>query len=95
MANPADWPAARVDYTAPMAQPARRRRPSDDAPPLDPLAVERAYRLERAKRRARLERQRASRRAGLRFLAALALLLGLSVFLGLTIWQEIQRLFGL
>jgi hypothetical protein len=84
-----------VDYTARMAQPARRGRQQQDAPPLDPFAIERAYRLERAKRRARTERKRASRRAGVRFLVALTLLLGLSVFLSLTIWQEIQRLFGL
>lgn len=76
-----------------MAQPARRR-PSE-APPLDPLAVERAYRLERAKRRARVERDRARRRAGLRFMVVLLVLLALAVFLGATAWQQIQRLFGL
>lgn len=78
-----------------MAQPARKRRRAEDAAPVDPLAVQRAYRLERAKRHARLERQRARRRAGVRFFVMLALLLGLSVFLALTVWQEIQRLFGL
>jgi len=78
-----------------VAQPARKGRPKREAPPVDPFAIERAYRLERAKRRARLERQRASRVAGVRFAVALLLLLGLSIFLSLTIWQQIQRLFGL
>ena len=77
-----------------MAQPARSRRLAEE-PPLDPLAVQRAYRAERAKRRARLDRQRARRRAAVRFFVTLALLLGLSVFLALTVWQQIQRLFGL
>ncbi len=66
-----------------------------DEPPIDPLAIERAYRFERAKRRARLERHRERRLAGLRFLAVVLTLLVLSVFLSLTIWEEIQRLFGL
>ncbi|MGH3131563.1 MAG: hypothetical protein ACRDNX_12150 [Gaiellaceae bacterium] len=78
-----------------MAQAARSKRAQQDAPPVDPFAVERAYRLERAKRRARLARTQARRRAGFRFFVVLMVLLGLSVFLSLTIWQEIQRLFGL
>lgn len=77
-----------------MAEPARRRS-ADDAPPIDPGAIDRAYRLERAKRRARIERTRARRRAAVRFFGVLALLIALSVFLTLTIWQQIQRLFGL
>jgi hypothetical protein len=77
-----------------MAQPARTRR-ADAPPPVDPLAVERAYRLERARRRARDDRARAKRMAGLRFATAVLLLLVLSVLLSLTIWEEIERLFGL
>ena len=76
-----------------MAEPARRN--AEEAPPLDPSAVERAYRLERAKRRARVERARAARLAGLRFIVMLLLLLGLGGFLALTAWQQIQSLFGL
>jgi hypothetical protein len=76
-----------------VAEPARR---SDSAaPPLDPVAVERAYRLERAKRRARTDRDRALRRARLRFLSVLIALLALAGGLGLTAWQQIQQLFGL
>jgi hypothetical protein len=76
-----------------VAEPARRSVPQ--APPLDPAAVERAYRLERAKRRARGERERALRRARLRFVVVLVTLLGFAAALGLTAWQQIQRLFGL
>jgi cell division septal protein FtsQ len=78
-----------------MAQAARRQPAHDEAPPVDPHAVDRAYRLERAKRRARMERQRASRRAGIRFAVTLLLLLALSIALVVLIWQQVQRLFGL
>jgi cell division septal protein FtsQ len=76
-----------------VAEPARRG--PQEAPPLDPDAVARAYRLERAKRRARHARERARRRATLRFLGVLVVLLVLAVVLGATAWQQIQRLFGL
>jgi hypothetical protein len=39
-----------------MAQPARRASRPPEAPPVDPAAVARAYRVHRARRRARLER---------------------------------------
>jgi hypothetical protein len=77
-----------------MAQPARRQE-HPEAPPVDPYAIQRAYRRERARRRARIDRRREQRLAGLRFVAVLAALFALSVFLTLTVWQEIQRLFGL
>jgi hypothetical protein len=76
-----------------VAQPARRT--ARDDPPLDPRAVERAYRLERAKRRARLERDRAHRRAGVRFVVVLLILLAGAVALSLTAWQTVERVFGL
>lgn len=69
--------------------------PSEDVPPYDPVAVDRAYLQERARRRARVERTRAQRRASLRFWVVLLLLLVASVLLSLTIWREIERLFGL
>lgn len=72
-----------------------RTRPNDDAPPVDPVAVDRAYLLHRARRRARIDRVRATRRAGIRFWVGLLVLLAVSVVLGLSIWHEIQRLFGL
>ena len=79
-----------------MAEPATRRPAAgDDAPPFDPIAVDRVYLQERARRRARIERSRARRRASLRFWLVLIALLVVSVLLSLTIWHEIERLFGL
>jgi hypothetical protein len=78
-----------------MAEPATRPSAGDDAPPFDPLAVDRAYLQERARRRARIERSRERRRASLRFWLVLLALLAASVLLSLTIWREIERLFGL
>jgi len=67
----------------------------DDAPPIDPIAIDRAYRRERARRRVRHERQRATRRARIRFWFVLMLLLAASAFLSISLWHEIERLFGL
>lgn len=78
-----------------MAEPATHTRARDDAPPFDPVAVDRAYLQERARRRARIERNRAKRRASLRFWLVLLGLLAVSVVLTLTIWREVERLFGL
>ena len=74
--------------------PAPLRQPAE-TPPLDPAAVDRAYRLERARRKARLERDRARRRANVRFTVATLVLLALAVAVAFTAWREIQRLFGL
>jgi len=82
-----------------MAQPARttREAPGRDPDPLpvDPLAVQRAYRRQRLLRRARQERIRERRLAALRFAVFLGLLLALSLVLTVTAWREVQRLFGL
>jgi hypothetical protein len=78
-----------------MARPERTGSEPSAPPIVDPLAIDRAYRLQRAKRRHRIEQRRRRKLAGFRFFVVLLLLLGLSVFLGLTIWQEIERLFGL
>jgi hypothetical protein len=77
-----------------MAQAARRHH-AQEPPPVDPHAVERAYRLERAKRRARAQRQAARRRAGIRFFVTLVLLLALSVGLVVVVWRQVSELFGL
>lgn len=77
-----------------MAQPARTPA-QEDAPPVDPVAVDRAYHLHRARRQARLDRVRASRRAGMRFWLVLLGLLVVCIVLGFSIWREIERLFGL
>lgn len=78
-----------------MAQPARRERVRQQAAPIDPTAVARAYRLERAKRRARERRVRERKLARLRFLLVLVLLTSAFLFLSLGVWNEIEKLFGL
>jgi len=78
-----------------MAQTARRPAPAPDDPPIDPLAVEHAYRLHRARRRARVERRREQARARLRFLVASVVLVAIAVVLILALWREIQHVFGL
>jgi hypothetical protein len=77
-----------------MAQPARRSQ-APEAPPVDPHAIDRAYRRERARRRARVERGRAKTHATLRFwLVVFVFLLVLLTLTGV-VWREIQSLFGL
>ena len=76
-----------------MPEPARRTVSS--TPPLDPAAVERAYRLERAKRQARVRRDRARHRANVRFATIVLLLLALAGGFGYVAWTQIQALFGL
>jgi len=66
----------------------------ESTPPLDPVAVERAYRVHRARRRARVERRREKRRAGRRFWVVLLLLVAAGVALFVLIVNEVQRLFG-
>ncbi len=78
-----------------MAEPAQRPRPRAEAPPLDPTAVDRAYRFYRAQRYAKLEHRRAMRIAHARFWAFLGLLLLACLVLAVTVWSEITRLFGL
>lgn len=67
---------------------------ADDPLPLDPVAVERAYRVHRARRRARVERRREKRRAGRRFWFVLLVLVAAGVALFVLIVNEVQRLFG-
>jgi hypothetical protein len=82
-------------YSARMAEPARRRDAVEHPPPLDPRAVDRAYRFHRARRRAREDRIRERGLARLRFWVILLSLLILATYLSLVAWREIQRLFGL
>jgi hypothetical protein len=78
-----------------MAEPARQT-PIDleDAPSLDPLAIERNYRRERARRRARIERRTAARRSDVRFFVTLLVLSFVTAFVILAAWHEVQTLFG-
>jgi hypothetical protein len=78
-----------------MAEPARRRDAVEDPAPIDPRAVDRAYRFHRARRRAREDRVRERGLARLRFWAVLLTLLVLAAYLSLVVWQQIQQLFGL
>jgi hypothetical protein len=78
-----------------MAEPADRAAAPPETPPVDPTAIDRAYRLHRARRRARSERRREQTRARLRFFVATLVLVGLAIVLLLTLWREIQKVFGL
>jgi hypothetical protein len=71
------------------------RKEAHEDPPIDPLAVERAFALARAKRRARIEHQIELKRARIRFLALLLGLIFVALFLALSIWEKIEALFGL
>jgi hypothetical protein len=77
-----------------VAKPARTA-PAEDAPPLDPEAVERAYRLHRAHREARKRRRRQKRWAGFRFWLVLVLVIAAVVLVASQTLGEIERVFGL
>ena len=67
----------------------------EETPPLDPRAVERAYRFHRARRAARQRRHRETRWAGFRFWLVLALVLAVAALLAARTLGEIERVFGL
>jgi anti-sigma-K factor RskA len=67
----------------------------EEAPPLDPEAVERAYRLHRARRAARERWHREKRWAGFRFWLVLVLVLAVAALLAARTLGEIERVFGL
>ena len=78
-----------------MPEPARKSAlVPEDAPSLDPRAIERAYRRERARRRARVERRNAVRRSDVRFWVTLLVLAFFAAFVLLAAWREVQTLFG-
>jgi hypothetical protein len=78
-----------------MAEPAHKTQiVHDDAPSLDPRAIERNYRRERARRRARIERRSAARRSNVRFWVTLLALSFVTAFVILAAWHEVQTLFG-
>jgi hypothetical protein len=78
-----------------MAEPARGIIQVPEDPPVDPEAIERAYRLHRARRRMRIERHRERARARLRFFVVVFLLVAAAAALLVTLWHEIQSVFGL
>ena len=77
-----------------MAQPARRVAAPEE-PPVDPEAIDRAYKYHRARRNARLRRKRETSRARLRYTLTLVVLLALAIALIWSIWHEVQNVFGL
>jgi hypothetical protein len=68
---------------------------SEDEPPLDPEAIDRAYRLHRARRAARERWQREKRWAGFRFWLVLVLVLVATVLIAARTLGELERVFGL
>ena len=78
-----------------MAEPAHETPTvPEDAPSLDPLAIERNYRRERARRRARIEHKSKVRRSDVRFYVTLLVLAFVTAFVILAAWHEVQTLFG-
>jgi len=84
-----------VERTGTVAARAELADGEDEAPPLDPEAIDRAYWYHRARRRARTEHRRATKRAGARFWLVLLILLAVTVAIVVFIAQEVQRLFGI
>jgi hypothetical protein len=85
-----------------MAEAARRVEPSADEArtsreeiPLDPSAVEQAYRFHRAQRRARVRKREETRLAHLRFYLVMLVLVAAALALVIVTWHEVQKLFGL
>ena len=77
-----------------MAKPAPTSA-QDESPPLDPAAIERAYRFHRARRLARERRKRERRWAGVRFWFVLSVVVAAAVLLAARTLGEIERVFGL
>jgi anti-sigma-K factor RskA len=81
-----------------MAEPARSIAPTadhDDEPPLDPDAIDRAYRRHRARRAAKQQRTRERRWAHVRFWVLIAIAIAVALLLAARTLGEIQRVFGL
>jgi hypothetical protein len=72
----------------------RLPRLDDDAPSLDPSAIERAYIRERARRRLRSDRRTEARSSNARFWVVLAVLMFLTVCIALFAWHQVQTTFG-
>lgn len=78
-----------------MAEPARPLIARDeDAPSLDPAAIDRAYRRERARRRARVEHASSQHRSNVRFWFVLLLLAFITAFVMLAAYRVVQNVFG-
>jgi hypothetical protein len=75
--------------------PAQQIPPEDEKPPIDPMAISRAYERERASRQIRAERVRARNRAHVRFYVTILVMLTAVAVIALLIWQETKTLFGI
>ena len=82
-------------YTSFVAKVETRTSPDEETPPIDPGAVDRAYRLHRARRAARQRWHREKRWAGVRFWLVLAFALVGAFLLAARTLGEIERIFGL
>lgn len=82
-------------YTSRVAKVETTTSAEEEAPPLDPDAVERAYHFHRARRAARERWHRQRRWAGVRFWLVLALAVVGTVVLAARTLGEIERIFGL
>ena len=78
-----------------MAEPARRPPVVEEAPPVDPHAVDRAFHFHRARRRSLIEHRRRRKHARVRYWIVLVLLVTASIYLLIVVWHQIQKLFGL
>ena len=79
-----------------MAEPASRPSALDEeAPSLDPAAIERAYRRERDRRHLRSLRRDDARSSSARFFVAISALLFITVVIALSTMDEIQHMFGI
>jgi anti-sigma-K factor RskA len=67
----------------------------EEEPPLDPEAIDRAYRLHRARRAARKRWHREKWWAGFRFWLVLVLVLVATVLVAARTLGELERVFGL
>jgi hypothetical protein len=76
-----------------VASPARKTA-APERPPVDPNAVDRAYRAQRARRRAKAHHARSQQLAARRFALLLLVLTVCGVFLIVTIWTTMHQLFG-
>jgi hypothetical protein len=81
----------------PVAEPLERTPPAEEEEnlPIDPTAVDRAYRRERARRRARTRYEQDASLARVRFYAVMGVLLAATIVFLVLVWQEIRQLFGI
>lgn len=78
-----------------MAKVATQHQALDEAPSLDPAAIERAYRRERTRRDVRSARREFARSSNARFYVLLAFILFVTVVIALSALRVIYKTFGI